>query len=115
VFTFLFFLALGVGAGVYWGWVRSPIQYVNTEPASLRQDYKDDYVLMIATLYSADHDAEAAQFRLVQLKLGAPGPVVAAATERFILRGQPAEDLRRLVSLAIAFQTVTPAMQPYIP
>ena len=50
--TLIFSLALGLGADLYIGWVISPVQYVDTDPASLSQTYKDDYILMIAAVYS---------------------------------------------------------------
>ena len=47
---FLFFLsiALGLAAGLYYGWVINPVEYVNTTPDTLRVDYQADYVLMVA-------------------------------------------------------------------
>ena len=43
----------GLGLGLYFGWVVSPVQYVDTEPSSLQASYKDDYVLMIITTLPA--------------------------------------------------------------
>ena len=58
--TLVVCLALGLGAGLYIGWVVAPVQYVDTAPASLSQTYKDDYVLMIAAIYSENGDLAAA-------------------------------------------------------
>jgi len=43
-------LALGFAVG-WWLW---PVQYTNTAPRVLRQDYRDDYVVMVATAYEAE-------------------------------------------------------------
>jgi hypothetical protein len=114
-FLLLVCLVAGVGLGVYYGWVVSPVQYADTDPASLRQSYKDDYILMAADIYSADGDLAAARTRLQALAVKDPGPAVADATGRFIQARQPTADLRRLVLLAIALKDVTPEMQPYLP
>ena len=116
--TLVICLALGLGAGLYIGWVAAPVQYVDTAPASLSQTYKDDYVLMIATIYSGNGDLAAVRARLAALGFDDPGPAVAAATHRFIAAEKPDADLRRLARLArlaAAFNATTPEMQPYLP
>ena len=117
VVIILICLAVGVSLGLYYGWVISPVQYTDTDPISLRQSYQDDYVLMTAAIYASDGDLAAARARLAPLAAAAkdPGVTVAEATGRFIKAHQPDVDLRRLVRLAIAFKTVTPEMQPYLP
>jgi len=108
-------LIAGAGLGLYYGYVVSPVQYTNTDPASLRQADKDDYILMTASIYAADSDLAAARERVADLGFDDAGAAVAATTERYIKAGLPQADLRRLVFLAIALKTVTPAMQPYLP
>jgi len=108
-------LIVGAALGVYYGYVVSPVQYTDTEPASLRQAYKDDYILMTAAIYSADNDLPAARERLANLGFKDVGAAVAQATQRYIQAGSSPADLRRLVYLAVAFKTVTPQMQPYLP
>jgi hypothetical protein len=112
--TLVVCLALGLGAGLYIGWVVSPVQYVDTAPASLSQTYKDDYVLMIATIYSENGDLAAARARLAALGFADPGPAVAAAAHRLIAAQKPDADLRRLARLAAALNATTPEMQPYL-
>jgi hypothetical protein len=65
--TFVISVAAGIGLGLLYGWVISPVQLVETSPATLRVDYKTDYVLMVAEVYSFDDDAEAAVCRLALL------------------------------------------------
>ena len=62
---FLITVALGLGAGLFYGWKINPGEYINTTPGSLRDDYKADYVLMVAEAYQAEADLNAAD-RLVR-------------------------------------------------
>lgn len=60
VYPGLLGLALGLGLGLLVGWVLWPVQYTNTAPAQLRQDYRTDYILMVAAAYRVEGDLEAA-------------------------------------------------------
>jgi hypothetical protein len=95
-------LLLGLGGGLYYGWVAAPVRYVDADPAALHQAFKDDYVLMIATAYAGDGDLEAARTQLATLGLEASAPTVTAAAERLSAAGLPAEDAARLADLAAA-------------
>jgi hypothetical protein len=66
---------LGLLTGLLIAWVLAPVQYVDTSPASLRSDYKDDDRLLIASVYSATGDLGRAQARLALL--GDTNPVQA--------------------------------------
>jgi hypothetical protein len=65
----LFFLIIGLGVagGLYYGWFINPVVYYNTTPELLREDYKADYVLMVAEAYRADGDLNLAAQRLAFL------------------------------------------------
>lgn len=64
---FLITIAIGAAAGLYYGWVVSPVQYVDSYPSTLRADYKTDYVLMVAEAYQAEGDLSLAMRRLAVL------------------------------------------------
>jgi hypothetical protein len=71
---FLITVALGIGAGLYYGWRIDPVEYTNTTPDTLRDDYKTDYVLMVAETYQVDNDLDLAAQRLAVLgKQGVSG------------------------------------------
>ncbi len=53
---FLIAVILGAAAGLFYGWVVNPVEYVDIAPESLRVDYKTDYVLMVAESYQVDHE-----------------------------------------------------------
>ncbi len=60
-------ILVGIAAGVIYGWVINPVEYVDTGPHSLRIDYKTDYILMVAELFQQENDIYAAVARLVFL------------------------------------------------
>ena len=76
---FLIALFLGAMAGLFYGWVLNPVEYVDIAPDSLRVDYKTDYVLMVAESYQVDHDMGLAVRRLARLGSSAPRDIVANA------------------------------------
>lgn len=64
---FIVAIIVGIGLGLLYGWVIDPPEYTNTSPSDLRQDFKTDYVLMVAEMYQAEGDAQAAVRRLAYL------------------------------------------------
>lgn len=110
---FIVALALGMGAGLYIGWVLSPTEYTDTAPYALQASSKADYAVMIATLFAQEGDLGAAQARLAPLG-ETPGGVVAAAFDTAQAAQAPATDLQHLAQLGAALGHVTPAMQVYL-
>jgi hypothetical protein len=103
-------LALGFAVG-WWLW---PVQYTNTAPRVLRQDYRDDYVVMVATAYEAEKDLEQARQRLVLLDAEKPAAPVVELAERLVQVGGSAEDITRLARLAWALGGLPPSLAPYL-
>jgi hypothetical protein len=64
---FLIAILLGIVIGLIYGWVFNPVQYVDTAPDSLREDFRTDYVLMVAEAYQAEEDLSVAVRRLAML------------------------------------------------
>lgn len=64
---FLFSILLGVGIGLFFGWVVQPIEFTNTTYSSLRADFRTDYVLMTAETYTLEQSPPAALRRLTAL------------------------------------------------
>ena len=42
-------LILGSSLGLVVAWIVAPVQYVDTDPSTLRVDFKDEYRLLIAS------------------------------------------------------------------
>jgi len=76
---FLLVMLLGAAAGLFYGWQLNPVQYVDTTPDLLGDDYKTDYVLMVAEAYSVEGDLEMAVRRLALLGDKNPAESVRAA------------------------------------
>jgi hypothetical protein len=92
-----------------YGWLIDPVDYVDTTPETLRTDYKTDYVLMVAEIYSADQDAEAAVIRLTFLSDPSPVESVENAMIFAVDAGYASNDLRMLRDLSDA---MSPLSQP---
>lgn len=113
-FLLLIGCTIGLGLGLYLGWVVLPTEYTNANPAYLADDYQRDYVRMIAAAYAVEGDLAAAQQRLAGL--GDEGEAVLTAVMLdAILQPSSDNETRQLVNLAAALGIYSPAMDPYLP
>jgi hypothetical protein len=105
-----FFIAvlLGILAGMYYGWVINPVEYVDTAPDSLRIDYKTDYVLMVAEVYGGEGDLDLAVRRLALLGDTPPTEMVVEAMLYAVENGYGEYDLALMQALADALQSWIP-------
>jgi hypothetical protein len=109
---FLLMFVSGVAAGLIYGWVIEPVQYTETSPASLRADYRTDYVLMIAETFHVEQDAALAVRRLSALGSEPPETIVLQALDFAQQGGYTQEDLSLLAALAQAVRLVTQGEAP---
>lgn len=115
-----FFIVLGIGlvVGLFYTWKLNPPQLKDTSPDTLRQDYKTDYVLMVAEVYHANGNLDTAVQYLALLSNQPPLEI--ADTALRYARGDPnstealypAEYLSLLQELADALKTIQPTRQP---
>ena len=105
-------ILVGIGLGLLYGWVISPVEFVDTSPNMLREDYKADYVLMVAEAYSNEDDLQRAVQRLGLLG----GDDIPANVEQALVfavdQGYTADDLVLMRTLYEAVQTWNPALEP---
>ena len=80
-FLFLITIALGIGAGLFYGWRIRPLQTIDASPSTLRDDYKADAMLMVAEAYHAEGDLAAAKARLALLGDQPPAQLVESAIQ----------------------------------
>lgn len=106
--AFIIAIALGAAAGMLYGWVINPVEYVDTAPNSLRIDYKTDYVLMIAEAYSLDLDVSLAARRLAALGDVSPSEHLAEALAFAVQNNYPQPDLALMRNLAEAIDAWNP-------
>jgi hypothetical protein len=113
----LFFIsvAIGIAAGLYYGWVINPVRYEDTTPDTLRADYKADFVLMTAEAYQKDGDLGAAARRLALLGDTRPQESVATAALFAAKAGYEETDLGLIQKLGEALQTWTPVPETATP
>ena len=107
-------LAVGIALGLLIGWVLWKVEYTNTAPSQLRQDYRDDYVVMIASAYQVESNLGAARDRLTLLNPEDPAEPVVDLTQRMIAANGRRSDIEALVDLAADLGAITPAMEPYL-
>ncbi len=106
-------IAAGLALGLVIGWLW-PVQYTNTAPAALRQDYGDDYIIMVAAAYEIERDPARARARLTLLDAQEPAAPVIELAERLIEVGGSVNDIAQLARLAWTFKATTPALVPYL-
>ncbi|HEY9077591.1 MAG TPA: hypothetical protein VIO61_13745 [Anaerolineaceae bacterium] len=104
LFWFSLVLVIGAAAGLAFGWLVKPAGYANTTPDTLRQDYKTDYVLMIAEAYKNDGDLYKANKLLAEVGSQPSSRIVAEAIleARRLDYDQP--DIETLARLSQALQ-----------
>lgn len=107
-------LVLGLVLGLVYQWGIAPVELVNTYPALLRTDHRWDWVRMAALSYVAEGDLERVRVRLDGLDQDDVKDALAALIEEYAAAGHPAGTLRRLATLAEAFDAHTPAMLVYL-
>jgi len=106
-------LVIGVVFGLIYAWRISPVKYVDTSPATLRDDFKDQYRVLIAAAFVMDGDLARAQARLNLLNDPDMASAVALQAQRALADGRPPEESHELGLLAIALsQGVVVTEQP---
>jgi hypothetical protein len=106
-------LLIGLGIGLYIGWVQFPVTYINSPASDLAQRYKDDYTVMIANGYRVDRDLQGVVERLRILGVENIPQHVQETAERYVTNSRDVADIHALVTLAEAFDRLTPIMEPY--
>lgn len=101
-------ILVGLALGLYYGWELSPVRLVDTAPDILREDYKADYVLMVAEIYQSDGNPEAALQRLNFFAETNPLGAIRDALRFGLDNGYTTEDLAML-------NTFNEALRGYAP
>lgn len=108
---FLIAVVVGAAAGLFYGWVVNPVEYVDIAPESLREDYKTDYVLMVGEAYQVDRDLGLAVRRLALLGSSAPSEIVANALGYALQHEYASQDLSLLQRLGEGLLTWNPNLE----
>ena len=103
IFIVLALLA-GIGLGLAYGWLIDPVDYFDLPPDALREDYKADYVLMIAEAYRAEQDPGLAARRLAVFGSQSPSSIAARGLDYARSHDFPDSDIALLQELVTAMQ-----------
>jgi hypothetical protein len=95
-------LLAGLGLGLAYSWVLSPLRVIDSEPIALRGDFKDQYRSAIAAAYAATDNLPRAQARLSLLGDTDPIEALNAQAQRMLASGQSFEQADKVVALAAA-------------
>ncbi len=112
---FLVAILIGLAIGLAYGWLISPVRYIDTSPNTLRIDYKTDYVLMVSEAYQSEKDLGLAARRLALLGTAAPAELVAQTIQFAQKAGYTEADVARMQALMSALQTQLPLPETAAP
>lgn len=107
---FILMILIGLAIGLIYGWIISPVEYLDTTPSTLRYDYRTDYVLMIAEIFDSSKDADQAVKQLAQLSSDPPVEIVIQSLAYGTQIGYAPEDLILIQNLATALQIWQPGL-----
>ena len=99
---------IGIALGLVYGWVIAPVEYIDVTPNILREDYRADYVLMVAEANQNEQDPETAARRLAILGSEAPDQIVTSALDYATNNGFTQNEILLLQGLLTAMQTYQP-------
>jgi len=105
-------LLAGLGIGLAYSWMISPVTYVDASPAILRGDFKDQYRIAIAASYASSPDLPRARARLQLLGDIDPVGELSAQAQRMVAAGETLEHIRPLAQLATDLQQGVASILP---
>lgn len=92
-------MLLGLAGGLYYAWLVNPVEYVETAPESLRQDFREDYLALIGAAYAGTGDLIRARARLALFPdLDPQEDLPAIAQQRFAAGLRDATGLAQLAA-----------------
>lgn len=97
-------LLAGLGMGLVYSWMISPLRVTDADPTALRADFKEDIRSAIAAAYAATGDLARAQARLATLKDPDPVEALNAQAQRMLTDTESFEDADTVAALAVALE-----------
>lgn len=91
---------LGLAIALFYAWNVNPVAYVNSDPASLRQSYREEYMALIALAYASTGDLDRAQDRLALFDLEDPEQELAALAQKHLANSENPEQAQAFALLA---------------
>ncbi len=115
IFRILLGFVLGLTASLAYGWLIQPVEYVETAPASLRIDYRTDYVIMVAEAYAGDGDLQVASVRLAALGSKPLDDIVSEAMTYAMEQNFRPGDVELLNRLVVDLRELSPTPEIALP
>lgn len=106
---------VGLSLGLTYAWLVDPVEYYDADPADLRTDLREDYLILVAMSYDLTGDLARAQARLTTLGEAGTPRVVASLADRLYWAGSDAEAVRALALLAHALGAQSEAAVAHFP
>ena len=97
-------LLSGLGLGLAYSWLLSPVTYVDATPAMLRADFKDQYRIVVAASYASSHDLARARARLQLLGDVDPVEQLSALAQNMVAGNASLEQVQPIAQLATDLQ-----------
>ena len=107
-FKILITVIIGIALGLIYGWVIDPIEYTDVTPNILREDFRADYVLMVAEAHQSEQDSETTARRLAILGSESPAQIAASTLDYAIKNNFTQNEIYLLQGLLTAMQTYQP-------
>lgn len=101
---FLLALFAGLGLGLIYAWLISPLPVTNAGPLALHADFKESYRSAIAASYAATGNLPRAQARLALLGDADPIEALNAQAQRMLTNTETIEGADEVAALALALQ-----------
>ncbi len=110
---FIIMIAAGIAIGLYYTWIVNPVKFIDATFFDLRQDYKADYVLMVAEIYNKNPNLLQTMMRIDRLLEESPEKAVENAIVNAGQLGYSETDVDMLYQLndAIGGKTIEPLPQ----
>lgn len=113
--TVLLALLAGLGLGLVYSWMISPLRVVDADPVALRADFKDAYRSAIAAAYAATGNMTRAQARLALLGDSNSIEALNAQAQRMLASGESFQQADQLAALALALSNDTVNVPTSVP
>jgi len=98
---------LGIAVGLFYAWIISPVDYVDTSPAELQAEYKDQYRALVALAYVYNQDFTRSAVCLGLLGDNDLSQTLTEQAQRYQAEGRNLHEAQALGLLAIAIDQDT--------
>ncbi len=107
--------AIGLAAGLYYGWSIAPVEYIEASPGALHIDYRSDYAIMVAEAYKNEGNLDLAARRLGLLGSAPPAEIIQEILEYSEKADYSEEDIEYLEVLMKAIKPWQPSFREISP